>query len=426
MAAVIARTTAVIRSLVLAYIVAQVLIWSPFYAVRPARLAGPAVAVACCAAAATYLRRRRPGWPLIVTDSAIHVALALGAEWCVPPAMRGDTSNWLYIAVASQILLPVWFAPADLAAALVLASAASYWAAAADLAGRAGAAGRSPAAGAAVLLAIAAVAWVGLRLMARRAAAADAALDLADREAGAEFVALTRSTERREHDRLLHDTVLNTLTALARGGDAAASEVRARCRHDVTLMQYALRGTGAADEEALGPCGGLVIGIEAVAAELAGRGLTVHVDVPGRRPAPVEGARPSSEEWPEVPVPVATALTHAVREALANVASHAGTGEAWVTLRLGAAAGLDPGGLEVTVRDEGAGFEPARTDPARLGVRRSIIERVADWGGTASVRSAPGRGTAVQMRWGAPAVTDPGLAAAGQGRSLDESLDAAW
>jgi len=103
--------------------------------------------------------------------------------------------------------------------------------------------------------------WVGLRLMARRAGAADAALDLADREAGAEFVALTRSTERREHDRLLHDTVLNTLTALARGGDSSAAEVRARCRHDVTLMEYALRDTGAADEEALGPCGGLVIGI---------------------------------------------------------------------------------------------------------------------------------------------------------------------
>ncbi|MGH3399687.1 MAG: sensor histidine kinase, partial [Streptosporangiaceae bacterium] len=277
----------------------------------------------------------------------------------------------------------------------------------------------SPAAGAAVLLAIAAVAWVGLRLMARRAVAADAALDLADREAGAEFVALTRSTERREHDRLLHDTVLNTLTALARGGDSTASEVRARCRHDVTLMEYALRGTGTADEESLGPCGGLVIGIEAVAAELADRGLTVHVDVPGRGPALAGGAGPSSEDWPEVPVPVATALAHAVREALANVASHAGTGEAWVTLRLGAAAGLEPGGLEVTVRDEGGGFDPARTDPARLGVRRSIIERVADWGGTASVRSAPGRGTAVRMSWTAPAVTDPGLAAAGQGGSLE-------
>ena len=201
--------------------------------------------------------------------------------------------------------------------------------------------------------------------MARRAGAADAALDLADREAGAEFVALTRSTERREHDRLLHDTVLNTLTALARGGDSPAGEVRARCRHDVTLMEYALRDTGAADEEALGPCGGLVIGIEAVAAELRDRGLTVHVEVPGRVPALAGGGGPLSEDWPEVPVPVATALAHAVREALANVASHAGTGEAWVGLRLGAAAGLEPGGLEVTIRDEGPGS--TRRAPTRPG-----------------------------------------------------------
>ena len=89
--AVIARTTSVIRGLVLAYIVVQVLVWSPFYAARPVRLAGPAVAAACCAAAVVGLRRACPGWLLIVTDSAIQVALA--AEWCVPPAMRGDTSN---------------------------------------------------------------------------------------------------------------------------------------------------------------------------------------------------------------------------------------------------------------------------------------------------------------------------------------------
>lgn len=175
--AVIARTASVIRGLVLAYIVVQVLIWSPFYAARPVRLAGPAVAAACCAAAVIGLRRGRPGRGLIVTDSAIHVALALGAEWCVPLAMRGDTSNWLFIAVASQILMPAWFAPAGLFVPLVLASGASYWAAAAVLAGPAGAAGRSPAAGAAVLLGVAVVAWAGLRLMARRAVAADTALD---------------------------------------------------------------------------------------------------------------------------------------------------------------------------------------------------------------------------------------------------------
>jgi signal transduction histidine kinase len=51
------------------------------------------------------------------------------------------------------------------------------------------------------------------------------------------------------------------------------------------------------------------------------------------------------------------------------------------------------------VRDAGAGFDPARVDPARLGLRRSITERVADWGGRVSVRSAPGQGTVVDMSW---------------------------
>ena len=51
---------AVIRGLVLAYIVAQVLIWSSFYTAGPARLARPAAAAACCVVAVVYLRRRRP------------------------------------------------------------------------------------------------------------------------------------------------------------------------------------------------------------------------------------------------------------------------------------------------------------------------------------------------------------------------------
>ena len=53
--------------------------------------------------------------------------------------------------------------------------------------------------------------------------------------------------------------------------------------------------------------------------ELRARGLTVHVDRPGLVPA-LAGAGRLGPEWPEVPVPVATALAHAVREALASVA----------------------------------------------------------------------------------------------------------
>ena len=151
----------------------------------------------------------------------------------------------------------------------------------------------------------------------------------------------------------------------------------------------------------------LVADVEAVAGEMRARGLRVTLEVAGRG-------------GPDIPAPVAGAIVHATREALANVAAHAGTGEAWVTITLGpqapgtlaghagparwarhSGAGAG-GGLQVTVRDAGAGFDPARVDPARLGLRRSITERVADWGGRASVRSAPGQGTLVDMSW--PAV----------------------
>ena len=111
-------------------------------------------------------------------------------------------------------------------------------------------------------------------------------------------------------------------------------------------------------------------------------------------------------------MPVAVAMAHAVREALANVASHAGTGEAWVEVSPAAPGGQggEPDGVCVTVRDTGLGFDPASVDPARLGLRRSIIERVADWGGQASIQSEPGQGTVVSLRW--PATADSGQQAA--------------
>jgi signal transduction histidine kinase len=99
---------------------------------------------------------------------------------------------------------------------------------------------------------------------------------------------------------------------------------------------------------------------------------------------------------------VAAAIANAVREALSNVAAHAGTGEAWVEVSLPA-----PGRLQVTVRDRGAGFDPADIDRTRLGLRRSIAERMADCGGQASIWSAPGQGTVASLSWPASAGPDP-------------------
>jgi signal transduction histidine kinase len=132
----------------------------------------------------------------------------------------------------------------------------------------------------------------------------------------------------------------------------------------------------------------LLSAIRGVVDDMRARGLTIHLS-----PDDVAGAA--------VPAQVITALVNVVREALANVVAHAGTREAWVSVRLlvadGAAA--DPVRLRIAVRDQGAGFDLARVDQSRLGLRRSITERAAECGGQASVWSKPGLGTEVSLSW---------------------------
>jgi len=240
---VAARTALTIRCIAVGYIVLQLIIWHSFYSADPWRLAGPAVAVAWAAVIVARLRRSWPGWQLAGLDTGVHAALALGAMWCVPAAMRGDTSNWLYIVMAGQLVVPAWFAPTAVSAPLALMSAAAYWAGATMSPGP-GSASTSPAAAAVLLITVAAVAWAAAWSLQRWATAADAELALADRDSRDQYVLLSRDIERREHERLLHDTVLNTMTALARGAGGDARGVVGRCRHDVTLMEYVLGDPG--------------------------------------------------------------------------------------------------------------------------------------------------------------------------------------
>jgi signal transduction histidine kinase len=379
---VVARLAWVVRSAGIAYIAVQVAIWHSFYAADPWRLAGPATAIAWAAAVAAYLWRRWPAPLFACIDSVVYLALALSAQGCVPPATRDDPFSWLVIGMSSQLIVPAWYAPAALSVPLAVASPAAYLIGAEQMAGSVT---RMMRAAAILLIMVAGVHLYGRRQLYRHAAAADTALDQADRAASAQYVILTRTIERREHERLVHDTVLNTLTALARASGDAAEAVH-RCRHDVALIEDALSDP----DPAVRPHGDLAGRVQAVAAEMRGRGLAVHVEIAG------DGAV-------AVPARVATALSNAVREALSNVAAHAGTGEAWVEVSLTA-----PDRVRVTVRDRGAGFDPARVDRARLGLRRSIAERAADCGGRASIRSAPGQGTVVCLSWPGPA--EPTLA----------------
>ncbi|WP_396229752.1 ATP-binding protein, partial [Frankia sp. CpI1-P] len=85
-------------------------------------------------------------------------------------------------------------------------------------------------------------------------------------------------------------------------------------------------------------------------------------------------------------------------EALRNVRSHAGTGDARVLAQVG------PGRLEVSVIDRGRGFRTAElaADSRRLGLRHSVSARMAAVGGSADIWSEPGQGTRITLRWELP------------------------
>ena len=50
--------------------------------------------------------------------------------------------------------------------------------------------------------------------------------------------------------------------------------------------------------------------------------------------------------------------------------------------------------MELSVRDDGIGFDPASIPPERWGVRQSIVRRMEDAGGRAEIRSERGAASA--------------------------------
>ncbi|MGH3249927.1 MAG: hypothetical protein ACRDOI_27530, partial [Trebonia sp.] len=318
----IAYLATMIRCAGIAYIVVQVAIWHSFYAGPAWRLVAPALAVAWGVTAAAYLRGHRPSPLLACADSAVYVALALGAQACVPPAVRDGALSWLVVAMSGQVMVAAWYASGVFSVLLALMSPAAYLVGAVlqPVTDR-----RMVAGATILLLVVGLVHGYGRRMLYARAAVADAEVDRADRAAGEQYAILRTGIERREHERLVHDTVLNTLTALARAGGGAAPQVVTRCRQDVALIEAALGGAddlaaaGASSSGDRRP-GDLLSEVRAVVADMRARGLTVHLEVD-------DAVDPAGAA---APARVITAISNAVREALSNVAAHAGTGEAWV------------------------------------------------------------------------------------------------
>ncbi|WP_246341490.1 sensor histidine kinase [Streptomyces physcomitrii] len=189
--------------------------------------------------------------------------------------------------------------------------------------------------------------------------------------ARAEAVSLARKRQEREYLALLHDTAASTfLMVAARVEDTGPEQVAAYARRDLAVLTGAAGGATRQDSP---------------------------VELTASLRAAVGTGRPAVEVRAEgtalVPASVALAFVRAVREALVNVARHAGVDAAELSVR------GEGGRVVVVVSDRGVGFRPDEVPDSCRGIRGSVVERMAAAGGSAAVTSRPGAGTSVRLEW---------------------------
>ncbi|MGV8884463.1 MAG: sensor histidine kinase [Microbacteriaceae bacterium] len=186
--------------------------------------------------------------------------------------------------------------------------------------------------------------------------------------------------ERVQVDSIVHDSVLTTLISAARAYSPEAKKLAA------TMAGNAI---GHLREAALvSPDDGSTVRISVVASRVAEAAAAMR--------APFEVRRRPLAAW-TIPAPAGEAVYAASVQAMMNSLQHAGESSSvsrWITIRT-----AQPHGIEIEVGDTGQGFSLVDVPTERLGVRVSIIERVANAGGVAEIDSVANEGTVVTIRW---------------------------
>lgn len=193
--------------------------------------------------------------------------------------------------------------------------------------------------------------------------------------------ARTASIEAAAVARTLHDTVINTLAAIARaGGTLDRRAVRDVCARDAAAAEAMLSGRPVDPD-----------GRRQMPASIPG--FTVAVVRSGLTDTEIEraAAMVPDHRW--------RALTAAVGEALLNAAKHAG--QADVTLDVFA----EERDLVVVVADDGRGFDGAII-PGR-GLAESVVARASEAEIGVAIDASPGAGTRIRFR----CPLDPAVAA---------------
>ena len=189
--------------------------------------------------------------------------------------------------------------------------------------------------------------------------------------------------QRRQSARLLHDTVLATLTLLAHSGvGVAPAALQQQAADDAKLLRQLRLGSTPVPLSSGGynlePVEETVLGttLESVKQRFGRMGLEVSWHGTGQVLLPSD---------------VLDAFLLALAECLENVRRHSGVREAHVTIV------DDATTVRAMITDAGVGFILDDVDSARLGFKESVVARLKEVGGHARLFSEPGSGTTVVL-----------------------------
>ena len=185
----------------------------------------------------------------------------------------------------------------------------------------------------------------------------------------AERAARIRSDERSEVAARVHDSVLQTLALIQRHAQEPRRVASLARRQERELRGWLYEDRPLGDE-----AGSLVAALSSIAADVEEmHGVRVELASAGD-------------------CPTDDALVLAAREAMINAAKFAGVEEIDVY------AEVTEDAISVFVRDRGAGFDRAGVPADRRGLVESIEGRLERAGGRATIVTAPGQGTDVELR----------------------------
>jgi signal transduction histidine kinase len=199
----------------------------------------------------------------------------------------------------------------------------------------------------------------------------------------AERQASELEAQRRQSARLLHDTVLATLTLLAHSGvGVAPAALKQQAADDAKLLRQLRLGAAPTPQSSgqynLEPVEETELGttLESVKQRFGRMGLEVAWHGTGQVLLPSD---------------VLDAFLLALAECLENVRRHSGVTEAHVTIV------DDATMVRAMITDSGVGFTLDDVDSARLGFKESVVGRLKEVGGHARLFSSPGSGTTVVL-----------------------------